>query len=249
MKSIYYYHDGKSQEGPFTLDEMLTLPIKPNTPIWKEGEPDWKEAANFPELTVIFISTQNLTPPPFTSPKPPEFNTNPPAVTPNVTSTPTPKSSGNRRMFRILLILLFSGLGVIFLMNTVFRKAGGYSGYESYNERTSTATYQEKKLSVLEVERANPVNFLKADGTYNRTLFGQKIKVHGKVTNKATVANFKDITIEVVYYSETNSEIERERFVLYSYVPAHSTKNFEWKIKPPGGTSTVGWNVIDAVPY
>jgi hypothetical protein len=145
------------------------------------------------------------------------------------------------------------GFGVDFLMNTVFQGGGGgsYSGGSgsSYSERTSTETYQEKKVSVLEVERANPSSFLVADGNYNRTLFGKKLKIHGSVTNRATVANFKDITIEVIYYSGTESEIERERFVLYDFVPAHSTKSFEWKIKPPSGTNTIGWNAINAVSY
>lgn len=251
MNIIYYYlHNGNSQEGPFTLDEILKQPIKPSTPIWKEGEPEWQAAIKFSEFADLLASNQRQTPPPFSPPPFSEPKNSPNYAQSNINTSSQSKPSGMNRVFKTLFILLLIGFGVVFWMNTVFRSGGGgYSGGDSYSERTSTATYQEKKVSVLEVERANPSSFLTANGTYNRTLFGKKIKVHGSVTNKATVANFKDITIEVVYYSDTRSEIERERFVLYDYVPAHSTKSFEWEIKPPSGTSTVGWNAIHAVPY
>lgn len=253
MNIIYYYfHNGNSQEGPFTLDEILKQPIKPNTAIWKEGEPVWQDAIKISEFAVLFASNQRQAPPPFSPP--PIFESRTASdFTQNSVNTPSPtKPSSMNRVFKTLFFLVLIGFGVVFLMNTVFRGGGGggsYSGGNSYNERTSTETYQEKKISVLEVERANPSSFLAANGTYNRTLFGKKIKVHGSVTNRATVANFKDITIEVIYYSDTRSEIERERFVLYDFVPAHSTKSFEWKISPPSGTNTIDWNAIGAVPY
>jgi len=75
------------------------------------------------------------------------------------------------------------------------------------------------------------------------------MKVHGTVTNKATLANFKDIVIEISYYSSTKTLISKERFVFYQFVPAHSKKLFEWKIKPPGGTNSMSWDAVDATPY
>jgi hypothetical protein len=253
MNIIYYYfHNGNSQEGPFTLEEILKQSIKPNTAIWKEGEPAWQDAIKFSEFAGLFASTQRQAPPQFSPP---------PIIESKATSqnqqqnnnTPSPaKKSGSASAMKTLLIIALIGLGLFWVLSIASRgSGGGYSGGSgSYGGgSTSTATYQEKKLSVLEVERANPSQFLTADGTYNRTLFGKKIKVHGSVTNRATVANFKDITIEVVYYSDTRSEIERERFLLYDFVPANSTKSFEWKISPPSGTNTIGWNAIGAVPY
>jgi GYF domain 2 len=252
MNIIYYYfHNGGSQEGPFTLEEILKQPIKPTTPIWKEGEPVWQDAMKFSEFEALFASTQRQSPPPFSPPPIFEPKTSPEFTQKSINPPTVSKPNNTNRVFKTLFFLVLIGFGVVFFMNTFFRSGGGgsYSGGSSYSERTSTDTYQEKKVSVLEVERANPSSFLAADGNYNRTLFGKKIKVHGTVTNRATVANFKDITIEVIYYSDTRSEIERERFVLYDFVPAHSTKSFEWKIKPPSGTNTIGWNAINAVPY
>ncbi len=247
----YYYHNGNSQEGPFTLDEILKQPIKANTAIWKEGEPEWQDAIKFSEFANLLVSPQRQAPPPFSPPPTFEPKTASDFTQKNVNTTDSSTPSGTNKVFKILFFLLIIGFGLLFLMKNVFRGsgAGSYSGGSTYSERTSTETYQEKKISVLEVERANPASFLAADGTYNRTLFGKKIKVHGSVTNRATVANFKDITVEVIYYSETRSEIERERFVLYDFVPANSTKSFEWKISPPSGTNTIGWNAIHAIPY
>lgn len=245
----YYYHNGSSQLGPYTLDEILKQPLNPNTAIWKEGEPIWQDAIKFPEFTVLFASAQRQTPPPFSPPPVSQSRTAPNfSQEINYSSNPIKPRSKNRGL-KILLFVFLGGLGLVFLRNTVFRGGGGYSCPNNYIPSTSTATYREKKLSVLEVEKANPTSFLTATGTYNRTLFGKKIKVFGTVTNKATVANFKDITIEVIYYSQTNSEIEREKFVLYDYIPANSTKDFEWKINPPRGTNTVGWDAINAVSY
>lgn len=240
----YYYHNGSSQEGPFTLEEILKKPIKSNTPIWKEGEPVWQDAIKFSEFDGMFSSKERQTPPPFSPP--PIYDASVSASSYNnqhVTSMPT-RGTGVNKAIKSLFFLTLIVVGVFVFIKIAFR-GGNSSGAGD----TSTSTYQEKKLSVLEVERANPAQFLSAEGTYNRTLFGKKVKIHGSVSNKATVANFKDITIEMTYYSDTNSEIKRERFVLYDYVPAHSTKSFEWKINPPGGTNTIGWDALNAVPY
>lgn len=245
----YYYHNGNLQEGPFTLDEILKQPIKPNTAIWKEGEPIWQDAINFSEFAVLFSTNQRQAPPPYLPPPTPVPKTASDYTQTSFIIPSQTKPSFINRVFKTLFFFLLIGFGIILFMKIIFRYSGNYNGVNSYNERTSTETYQEKKISVLEVEQANPSSFLEANGTYNRTIFGKKIKVHGSVTNKATVANFKDITIEIIYYSDTRSEIERERFILYEFVPAHSTKSFEWKISPPRGTNTLDWNAIEAVPY
>lgn len=274
MNQNFYIAVSDQQQGPFTIDELRTKGIQRDTLVWTEGLENWTKAEYLPFFKDILKSvppplpksdlktsafqapppippTQTVnaqkerqTPPPFSSPPIYEASGSTTAHnTQHATSMPT-KGNGINRVIKSLFFLTLIVVGVFVPMKMAFR-GGDSSGAGS----TSTSTYQEKKLSVLEVERANPAQFLSAEGTYNRTLFGKKIKIHGTVTNKATVANFKNITIEMIYYSYTNSEINRERFVLYDYVPAHSTKSFEWKINPPGGTNTIDWNALNAVPY
>lgn len=240
MNSFFIHINGE-EKGPFSVEELRDLKIERSTMVWCNGLDSWTKAADVKALAPLF----EMKPPPFQAPAASQDNyqqAHRTTVQPN-------KGRGLRRIILNLLALIIIGIAVVFGV-IAFLEARRNSGYDdSYSTRTSTETYQEKKASVLEIEQANPAKFLIADGSYNKTLFGKKLRIFGRVTNKATVANFKDITIQVRYYSKTESEIGREQFILYDFVKAHSTKEFEWKIKPPSGTNTVGWDVIDAVPY
>jgi len=109
-------------------------------------------------------------------------------------------------------------------------------------------TYEEKVMSVEEIERSQPTNFLTAGGNYNENFWGDKIKVHGTIKNTATVATYKDAVVEVTYYSKTKSEITSERYTIYDYFPPHSEKQFELKITNYEGTNSIGWDVVNATP-
>ena len=116
------------------------------------------------------------------------------------------------------------------------------------NNQNSSNSYQEKVQSVEEIERSQPTNFLDASGTYNPTLFGNKIKVHGIIKNTATVATFKDAVVKVTYYSKTKTVLGSNKYTIYDFFPPHSEKNFELKIETYQDVSTIGWDVISAIP-
>jgi hypothetical protein len=192
----------------------------------------WTAAKNLDELKSLFAQKE---PPPFIT-----ASMTPPPIGQTMAAPPTKKKGGRRFIWTaLLLLLIISGVtfGVISFINRNRSGAG------------TTSNYFENKLSLADYERAHPDEFLTASGTYNETILGNKMRIQGTVTNKATVANFKDIIIEVKYYSGTKTLISTERFVLYEFVPAHSKKSFEWKIKPPGGTETMGWDAVGGVPY
>jgi hypothetical protein len=46
----YYYLEGNQQLGPFTLEELRSKPIKPDTKVWAQGLPDWVAAQTVPEI-------------------------------------------------------------------------------------------------------------------------------------------------------------------------------------------------------
>ncbi|RRB01204.1 CD225/dispanin family protein [Larkinella rosea] len=46
----YYYLEGNQQLGPFTLEELRSKPIKPDTKVWTQGLPDWVAASTVPEI-------------------------------------------------------------------------------------------------------------------------------------------------------------------------------------------------------
>ncbi len=218
-----------------SLENLLKSGINGNTLIWHYGLSDWTPARNLEELKPLF----DQKPPAFEAVQPPPLPVPPPPFS-GANSIPQKRSGFGRRIGKAIVFLLITAgiLFSIFIYN--MQNRGGYASH---------AAYSENKISVGDYERMHPAEFLDATGTYNETLFGNKIKVHASVTNRATVANFKDIVIEVSYYSATKTLINTERFVLYEYVPAHSQKDFEWKIKPPGGTNTISWDAVDAKPY
>lgn len=76
----YFYHDGSSKQGPFTLDELKEKGLKRDTPVWCHPMPDWKPAGELPELADLFGQmppeikkeyTGTPTPPPPPVPKEP----------------------------------------------------------------------------------------------------------------------------------------------------------------------------------
>lgn len=228
----YYTHNGTNQQGPFTLEDLLKSGIAAETQIWHDGLESWSAAKNLDELKMVFAQK---TPPPLPPPVLPPASAGPPL--PVYHAAPVKKSSG--WIWRMLLVILVVAAAVI-----IFRiKQRSNSGYRGSNG------YLENKMSTEDYERANPAQFLDASGTYRETLLGNKMRINGTVINRASVAKYKDIVIEVSYFSATQTLIDKERFTLFEYIPAHSTKSFDWKIKPPGGTSTMGWRAVGGVGY
>ncbi|MDH6308176.1 hypothetical protein M2451_001199 [Dysgonomonas sp. PFB1-18] len=58
----YYYIDdiSKQQQGPFSLKELLTKKIRPETKVWRSGLADWDEAGNVEELAFLFDSSLSI---------------------------------------------------------------------------------------------------------------------------------------------------------------------------------------------
>lgn len=70
----YYTHDGAQQLGPFSIPELQSLHLQPESYVWHEGLDDWQLASSVEELKSIF----NSHPPPFRNssvPTPPTLQT------------------------------------------------------------------------------------------------------------------------------------------------------------------------------
>ncbi|MEC3965692.1 hypothetical protein [Flagellimonas halotolerans] len=109
-------------------------------------------------------------------------------------------------------------------------------------------SYQEQKMSIEEMENANPVQFLTADGKYNESFWGTELKINGKISNKATVASYKDVILKVTYYSKTNSVIGNKEYTIYEIFPPNRTMPFKLSIKNYKDVSSIRWEVVDAIP-
>jgi hypothetical protein len=218
----YFIHNGKEQLGPFTLSELKSKNISGNTLIWNNTLEDWVQAKELKELTDI-LENILIQPPPIRQAK---------------VKTNKQKSKAG------VVLQLIGGLGLILVIGLYFVN---YYYNISNSSFIPTESYEQKVMTVEEMEKATPVNFLNASGNYNENFWGNKIKVHGVINNTATVATYKDAVVRVTYYTKTNTEIATADYTIYDVFPPHSEVNFELKIDNYENVSTIGWDVISAL--
>jgi hypothetical protein len=216
----YYLHDGTENIGPFDLDELKAKGITKNTQVWCEGMADWKNAGEIEELKSILL----VVPPPIT--KKPEIKPEPAVI--------NTKTHWFWRMTRVLAILI-----IVFLAIFAF--------VDYMNEKNSPPTYEESIMTIAEMEAASPNTYLNASGTYKPNFLGDKLKINGTIENKATVTNYKDVIVEVIFYSKTDSEIAREQYTIYDFFGPNAKKEFKLKVNNYSNVQTIGLNVASAV--
>ena len=105
--------------------------------------------------------------------------------------------------------------------------------------------YEETKENLAETEKKNPVRFLSVSGGDKRNLIGQTV-VKGIVTNNATVATFKDIQVELYFYSKTGTLLEKDVETIFETLAPGKKTEFKTKYFTPKGTDSVGLKVMSA---
>ena len=215
----YYLHNGTENIGPLDLDELKAKAITKNTQVWCDGMEDWKNAGEVDELKSILP----VVPPPIA--KKPEIK--PEAIDSNK------KTHWFWRMTRVLVILIIVCIAI-------------FAFVDYMNEKYSGSSYEESIMTIGEMEAADPSSYLNATGTYKPTYLGDQLKIKGVIENKATVTNYKDVVIEVIFYSKTDSEIAREQYTIYDFFAPNTKKEFKLKVKNYSNVNTIGWNVFNA---
>ncbi len=219
----YYLHNGSENIGPFDIEGLKEKKITKDTPVWYEGIDDWTTAGNVDELKSILASV----PPPIKKEAATQSFTN------TVPVIEQKKTNWYRWVGKILLITL-----IIFI---------SFSVVVSYLENNSTESdYQQSIMTIAETEAAYPTNYLDAGGKYRENFIGDKIKIDGIITNNATVTTYKDVVVQITFYSKTNTEIGTESYTIYEFFPPNSKKDFKLKIKNYSNVKSIGWNVINA---
>jgi hypothetical protein len=105
---------------------------------------------------------------------------------------------------------------------------------------------EELKMDLKAQEQNIPTDYLTADGTYRENIWGDKLKISCTITNRATLATFKDAIVEVTYYSKTKTELAAKEYTIYEIFPPGSSKTIELKIDNFKDVSSIGWDVISA---
>lgn len=121
----------------------------------------------------------------------------------------------------------------------------------SCNESDSTTSaknknsYEAAKESLQDKEKKSPENFLVVAGHDRHNLIGQTV-VKGTVTNKATVASYKDVDVKLDFYSKTGTLLETDKETVYEVIAPGQSKNFKTKYFAPKGTDSVALAVTGA---
>ena len=135
----------------------------------------------------------------------------------------------------------------------------------SSSEAAATAmpkTPEELKMELLQQEQAEPLTYLTVDAsmredevkTRDAGLFHEAEyspdgnTIHGTITNTATIAKFKDVVLEVTFYSQTETPIETKEFTIYEFYAPNTVNNFELKVYPPEEMAKFGIDIKKATP-
>ena len=108
-------------------------------------------------------------------------------------------------------------------------------------------SYETIKENLLDKEKKNPANFLTVSGHDKHNLFGQTV-VKAIVSNKATVASFKDVDLKLEFYSKTCTLHETDHETVYEVIGPGQSQNFKTKYFAPKGTDSVALTVVTAKP-
>lgn len=105
--------------------------------------------------------------------------------------------------------------------------------------------YEQTKESLEESEKKNPSRFISVSSHDRRNLIGQTV-IKGTLTNNAKVAAFKDVNIELSFYSKTGALLEKDHEVIYETLSPGSSADFKSKYFAPKGTDSVALKVTGA---
>ena len=119
------------------------------------------------------------------------------------------------------------------------------SGDEAQKKSTEQESYQLTKESLLKKELKSPQTFLVVGGHDKRNVLGETV-VKGTITNKATVAVFKDVDIKLSFYSKTRALLETDKETVFEILQPGESKNFKTKYFAPKGTDSVALEVLGA---
>ena len=111
--------------------------------------------------------------------------------------------------------------------------------------KSEEASYEQTRKILLEKELKNPANFLSVTGQDKKNLLGQTV-IKGKLSNRATIAVYKDVEVKLSFYSKTRALLETETETIFEQVQPGQTKNFKTKYFAPKGTDSVAIQILNA---
>lgn len=112
-------------------------------------------------------------------------------------------------------------------------------------EAAEKDSYEKAKESLKEKEKKNPTAFLKVSSKDKHNLIGQTV-IKGTVVNAAKVCVYKDIELELSFFSKTGVLLEKDNETVYEAIEPGKSADFKSKYFAPKGTDSVGIKIVGA---
>lgn len=113
------------------------------------------------------------------------------------------------------------------------------------NETAEKDNYEKAKESLEEKEKKNPLSFLKIISRDKHNLIGQMV-IKGSIANNAKVCVYKDVQLELTFFSKTGVLLEKDSETIYEVIDPGKSANFKTKYFAPEGTDSVGIKILSA---
>lgn len=116
---------------------------------------------------------------------------------------------------------------------------------ENDSSQQKKESYELTKKELLSKEQKDPAAFISISGHNKKNIVGQTV-VRGTLTNKASIAVFKDVDIKLSFYSKTKALLETDKETIFDILEPGESKDFKTKYFAPKGTDSVGLQVLGA---
>jgi len=116
---------------------------------------------------------------------------------------------------------------------------------ENDSSQQKKESYELTKKELLSKEQKDPTAFISITGHNKKNIVGQTV-VRGTLTNKASIAVFKDVDIKLCFYSKTKALLETDKETIFEILEPGESKDFKTKYFAPKGTDSVGLQVLSA---
>jgi hypothetical protein len=112
-------------------------------------------------------------------------------------------------------------------------------------ETVEKDVYEKAKESLEEREKKNPVAFITVTSKDKHNLIGQTV-IKGTVNNNAKVCVYKDVELELSFFSKTGVLLEKDNEKIYEVIEPGKSADFKTKYFAPKGTDSVAIKVVGA---
>ena len=230
----YFIHNGQTEMGPFEMEQLNTMQLKSETPVWFDGLQNWTTAGNIPELQSI-INSYNL-PPKFENPV--SYKINPPIYTKpdygtNINEQVKKNNTVRNIFFAFGIIAIVFLLGMLFLFTNTndappYNAEGAEEVIDSAAVVLENAEPVRDEISAALTEKNRSLrnsieNYVGATTNYyTADPLGGLTNLDVSVTNN-TEYLLDEVVVEVEYIKDTGGIYKTEIVSLYN-IPANQDK-------------------------